>query len=188
MRKLFCVIFSCLLVMMAASGAFAIVYGQAGYEYYGYDEDSAWEIPSAAVLAKVRDDVNSGNSFIQKGYFKLTKDIDLTSYTDWDAIGSYTGGLYHDPQFFNGHFDGNGHTIKVKISKIQLVGDIPFESYCGLFGVVTGDGTVKNLNVEGSVNFSARTHVARYFVSGIVAYLCGGSVENCKFDGSVTAN
>ncbi len=189
MRKVISVLLSCICIIltMTASEVFAVVYGQAGYEYYGYDEDSAWEIPSAAVLAKVRDDVNSGNSFIQKGYFKLTKDIDLTGYTDWDAIGSYTGGLYHDAQFFNGHFDGNGHTIKVKISKIQLIEDIPFESYCGLFGVVTGDGTVKNLNVEGSVSFSARTHVARYFVSGIVAYLCGGSVENCKFDGSVTA-
>ncbi|MBQ7593922.1 MAG: putative Ig domain-containing protein [Synergistaceae bacterium] len=188
MRKVLSVILSCIILVMTASSAFAVVYGQAGYENYGYDEDSAWEISSAAVLAKVRDDVNSGNSFIQKGYFKLTKDIDLTGYTDWEAIGSYTGGLYHDAQFFNGHFDGNGHTIKVKISKIQLNEDIPWESYCALFGVVTGDGTIKNLNVEGSVSFSARTHVQRYFVSGIVAYLCGGSVENCKFDGSVSAN
>ncbi len=186
-HKFFSLLLSCLLIAFTASGAWAVVYGQSGYELQGYDESTAWEINSAAVLAKIRDDVNAGKELTKGGYFKLTKDIDLTGYTDWDAIGGYRGGLYHDSQPFKGHFDGNGHTIKVKISKIQLIDELPWESYCALFGVVTGDGSIKNLNVEGSVSFSARTMVERFFVSGIVAYLCGGTVENCKFDGSVSA-
>ena len=185
MKKYLCVVMAAMVIFAAATKAFAVVYGQAGYENYGYDEESAWEIPTAAVLAKVRDDVNSGNKWVKGGYFKLTKDIDLTNYTDWEAIGSNVGSFYTRAQFFTGHFDGNGHTIKIKISKVQLTDPNLGESYCALFGVVTGEGTIKNLNVEGTVNFSSRTHTQRHFVGGIVAYLCGGSIENCKFDGSV---
>ena len=190
MKKYLCVIIAVMAVFVMSASAFGVVYGQAGYESYGYSESTAWEINSAAVLSKVRDDVNSGKStLVEGGYFKLTKDIDLTSYTDWVSIGGKTrfGG---DPSFFTGHFDGGGHTIKVNISKVQLTtDDIPlFECYCALFGVITDGGSVKNLNVEGSVSFAARVHTARHFTGGIAAYLSGGTIENCKFDGTVTTS
>ena len=192
MKKYLCIVMAAMVVLWAASGAFAVVYGASGYENYGYSESTAWEINSAAVLAKVRDDVNSGkNTIVEGGYFKLTKDIDLTSYTNWVPIGvGGTNSLNKDYHFFTGHFDGGGHTIKVNIAKIQLTTeDIPlFECYCALFGVITDSGSVKNLNVEGSVSFAARVHTARHFTGGIAAYLSGGTIENCKFDGSVSTS
>ena len=68
---------------------------------------------------------------------------------------------------------------------MQLTIPDSFENYCALFGVVASGGTIKNLNVEGSVSFASSAQTERHFVGGIVAYLCGGSIENCKFDGSV---
>ena len=189
MKKYLCIALAAVIMLSMFGSAYAVVYGQSGYESQGYSESTAWEINSAAVLAKVRDDINSSKTITQGGYFKLTRDIDLTGYTNWESIGGKTrfGG---DPSFFTGHFDGDGHTIKVNIDKVQLTTeDIPlFECYCALFGVIADDGSVKNLNVEGSVSFSARVHTARHFTGGIAAYVSGGTIENCNFDGSVTTS
>ena len=187
MKKYLCIVMAAAAVMAMATGAFAVVYGKSGYESYGYSASTAWEINSAAVLAKVRDDYNSGNELIQGGYFKLTKDIDLTSYTDWEPIGANIP-FMDDAHFFTGHFDGNGHTIKINISRLQNSSPEWWESYCALFGVVTDNATIKNLTVEGNVDFSVRALTERHFVGGIAAYLCGGSIENCNFDGTVSTN
>lgn len=66
MRKIFVFMLACMFVAVSAAGAFAIVYGEAGYELEGYDKDSAWEINSAEVLVKVRDDINANKFKIGK--------------------------------------------------------------------------------------------------------------------------
>ena len=186
MKKVCCLLLSCLLIATMATGASAVVYGKNGYEYYGYSESTAWEINSAAVLERVRDDINSGKIYYE-AYFKLTNDIDLTGeqYMDWIPIGGNQVSELAEPENpFDGHFDGNGHTIKMNISKVVTNIDTV---YHGLFGTILG-GTVKNLSVSGNIEVYTRTIARKMYVGGIAANLIDGSIENCNFDGKIVAS
>lgn len=172
MRKIFVFMLACMFVAVSAAGAFAIVYGEAGYELEGYDKDSAWEINSAEVLVKVRDDINANKFKIGK-YYKLTADIDISSYTDWEPIGK------DDNNPFFGHFNGNGHTITVSISRTDTI-------YAGLFGYVEG-GIIENLSVADNIRLEVLDGYVggEFCAGGIVAYMYGGSINKCNFDGRV---
>lgn len=63
---------------------------------------------------------------------------------------------------FTGTFDGNGHTIDVNISGIGL-------SEIALFGHVTGNTTIKNLHLTGTVKGDMHT-------AGLVGYCSGSDV------------
>ena len=120
-RKFAGIVWVVMLLLLTQSTAFAVVYGKTGYTSQGYSEATAWEIDSAATLEKVRDDVNEGR-LNYTTYFKLTKDIDLTGYQSWTPIGGTADSFYYDPLYithFRGHFNGNGHTIKVNISELE---------------------------------------------------------------------
>ncbi len=99
---------------------------------------------------------------------KLGANLNLSDIANWIPIG-----MDRD-HAFKGTFDGNGKTISNLTinSKADIV---------GLFGCVDS-GTVKNLNVSGSV-----TGVTNYdaYIGGIVGAVIDGSVENCSFSGSV---
>ena len=169
MRRIFVLLLACMFVTVSASGAFAVVYGEEGYESHGKSEADAWEIDSVKTLIKMRDDVNNYKTGFGR-YYKLTADIDLTSYTDWEPIGVFAS-------YFQGTFDGNGHTIKIAI-------DMPDRNSVGLFGTVEY-ATIKNLSVTGSIiGFS------QYLTSvgGIVADVVGGTIDNCKFDGTISVD
>ena len=77
---------------------------------------------------------------------------------------------------FAGTFDGNGHTI----SNVKIEG---VASNTGLFGIVYASGVVKNLTVKGT-----------YEPTGVMSRLGGiaganhGLIQNCTFDGSITAD
>ena len=172
-----------LITILTASSAFAVVYGQAGYETHGDSESDAWEINNVDTLIKVRDDLEAGRINTAK-YYRLTNDIDLSSYRDWIPIGPDEDEWNYNKAPFSGVFDGGGHTIKVNIARTN-------QTYTGLFGVVSG-GTIKNLKVEGRVAVSNSTTSYAWsggynsYVGGIVAYLLGGRIENCTFDGTIT--
>ena len=175
-----------MLLLLMQSEAFAVVYGRGGYEREGYSEATAWEIDSAEVLAKLRDDVNA-NKLQYAFYIKLTKDIDLTGYQRWTPIGGTAESYYEEPRYtrcFKGHFNGNGHTIKVNISELETDGT---KVHHGLFGIVFG-GSIKNLNVSGNVAVFTRGWASATLVGGIASYLVEGSIENCKFNGNITAS
>ena len=166
-------ILSLLFVFASATGAFAVVYGKSGYESHGDFEDDPWEIDSAATLVKFRDDFNQilrSDKLPPGKYLKLTADIDLTSYTDWGGIG------YWDP--FDGTFDGNGHTIKLRISRSDSI-------FVGLFSEIK-DGTVKNLHVTGIVKGTRSGEYDDIRVGGITGQLSGGTIDNCTFDGTIS--
>ena len=102
------------------------------------------------------------NSFT--AYYMLGADLTLGSKY-WTPIGG------NGMPVFSGTFDGDGHTI----SGLDIA--FPAYTYEGLFGTVTG--TVKNLNVVGTVSDA--------FTAGIVVgYLNEGVVEGCSGGGSVT--
>lgn len=98
----------------------------------------------------------------QAKYYKLNADIDLTSETHWEPVG-----------VFQGHFDGQGHIVRVNI-------DNRTDTYANasLFGSVSGD--ILNLNVTGTVR-------GAYQAAGIAGSVMYGSIENCTFEGTVEA-
>ena len=95
----------------------------------------------------------------------LEKDIDLTG-VNWIPIGQSNK--------FAGTFNGNNHTI-TGLNAVVTTG------YAGLFGNLTG--TVRNLQVEGSVTASGSVT----YVGGIVGYNNGGTVQNCLSNVTVNA-
>ena len=94
-----------------------------------YAQWAAGEIRTAA-------DLNAVRNFLS-GSYTLMNDIDLAAagYTNWVPIGTYD-----TP--FTGKFNGNGH--KITGLTINMSGEI-----CdGLFGYLSGNGSVSNLGVE----------------------------------------
>ena len=100
------------------------------------------------------------------GEYIVTRDIDLSQYTEWEPIGSldkpFTGSLY-----------GNGHTVTgLKMTQYHE------SDTAGLFGCNTG--WIFDLKVEGEITVTVPEDKVAY-VGGIVG--CNfGSVVNC-FDG-----
>lgn len=141
----------------------------------------------------------------QTGYFepgvcyRLTADLDLTDY-DWTPIGAGPDDgryPYENPErAFQGVFDGDGHTISNL--KVNLTGETTFTS-AGLFGV--NDGTIRNLNVSGTVSAATTsTEKSQVFAGGIAGFNIiayedsmntrpgSGAIEQCTFQGSVSAS
>ena len=122
-------------------------------------EEEHYDIASAADLKNFADMVNSGKNSISA---TLTRDIDYSNYSN-EMIGKST--------HFRGTFDGNGHSIKVKINASQ--------EYAALFRYL--DGTVKNLTVTGTISTSAK------FAAGIAGSTDGGRIEHCTADVTITS-
>ena len=113
--------------------------------------------------------VNSGRQF-NNIYFCLGADITYTHTTDWDDASStennYTAIGCNINNYFNGTFDGQGHTV----SGIRIYsGD-----YKGLFGQVNFSYcTIKNITL------SDTRITGKITVGGIVGCISNGTVENC---------
>ncbi|MCH5352125.1 MAG: hypothetical protein J1E06_01435, partial [Acutalibacter sp.] len=131
-------------------------------------ESDPYLISSAANLKALADAVNGGST--QYGvYFKLTKDISLSAYSNWTPIGNSSR------RYFEGSFDGGGHKITgLKITSVT-------DDYAGLFGHVDGFKAIQNLGVEGAIKANAKC------VGGIVGYFVNSTIQNCYFSGSVTS-
>lgn len=126
------------------------------------------------------------------GNYQLTADITVTAPYGNDITG-FTG--------FTGTFDGNGHTVTLKITANT--------NYVGLFSKLAGGAVVKNVKVDGTVsgtegvagiaaqangatisgciNCAIISATGRY-VGGIVGKLQGGTVENCYNTGAISSS
>ena len=127
-----------------------------------------------------RVNANYGADSFNGKYFVLADDIAYSHTIDWNTYSGASSttennftpiGCYG--RSFQGHFDGQGHTISgIRVNKPQGgVSDNTNESL-GLFGFVSG-GSVSNVvlrdaNIRGLRN-----------MGGIVGYLGSGSVTNC---------
>ena len=173
----------------------------------GTPEDP-YRIATAVQLAKMKD--YRDKSFI------LISDIDLSSYGNWDPIGTFNMAS-DDPEksevaksslAFVGRFDGDGHTIS------NLTVNRP-DTFCvGLFGFVMGNAafpsirnlTVSNADVKGAcmvgsvvgaingritdIKLTGVNKVEGYRI-GAVGGMVGmgyGAIENCTANASVTSN
>lgn len=153
-----------------------IVFGVFG-TFTVFAQDSAADITEISTLAELeafRDDVNSGNTY-EGQTVKLTADIDMSEKygegkESWTPIGitDRENDIY---TLFTGTFDGANHAI------IGLYINTD-EDFVALFG--TMEGTLKNLNVKGSVSTTSMDGQAAGITSSN-----NGSIINCTFDGTV---
>ncbi len=127
-------------------------------------KDGIYQISNAAELAWFADAVNGGKTSLSA---QLTANINLGG-KDWSdlSFGSYD---YSDNKSgFAGTLDGQNYMVS------GLTGEK------GLVDCLAPTGTVKNLTVNGDLSGS-------YNVGGIVS-ISKGTVENCKFLGSISGD
>lgn len=131
------------------------------------ESGNTYTVSTAAELAYIAQQVNSGTTDYSGKVIQLSADINLNDYY-WDPIGECYTDCNSNPvtHAFRGTFDGKGHTI-TNLNN----GVLPFENM-GLFGYTTG--TIKNIFVTGALDASGST-----YAGGIVGLLDGGQVYNC---------
>ena len=114
--------------------------------------------------------VKAGISFKDKS-FKLGTDLDYENNKNkYIPIG---GNYDNEDRFFEGSFDGDGHTIKgVNIDSSS--GDI------GLFGGISKGAEIKNLTLDNA------SITGLNVTGGIVGCNTGGIITNCHVTSSVT--
>lgn len=179
-------------------------------------QDGYYLISSLEQLIWFRDEVNFGNTVING---KLCDDIQMNdgqyimiggdpTFTEnaviWEPIGGYD---YDDEEdyvkFYEGSFDGDGHTLSgfyIKHDKMA-----PEASDIGIFGIISANGSVKNINLTDSVfdgygNIGSIAGLSYSPISGCSsdAILIGvedvggivgemtADISDCTFTGSVT--
>lgn len=156
-----------LLLWIALLGLNMSLRAQNGNEFAGGDgtAQTPYLISTPQQLAALNNYL--GDSYSDT-YYKLTNDIDLTSWLSqdrgneedtkgWWPIGSYDEELLTDGYFY-GHFDGAGHTV----SGLWISRDDKTE--VGLFGHFQ-KGSLSNLTVE--IPEGKKVH-ARNYVGGLV--------------------
>ena len=142
------------------------------------DKEAVWDGEGAGTeaspyLIKTVDDLralsnNTKNDILYNGkFFKVTADIDCGD--NWEPIGA--------GKKFKGTFDGNGKTITYHIST-----DSMDAKYLGLFSRISYAGTVKHLNVAGSIN---ATSTYNKQMGGVAGYNFG-TVTDCASSVSIT--
>ena len=105
-------------------------------------------------------------------YFKLTKDI---------SVNRPLGLQENRFAFFSGHFDGDGHTLTVKITKKNVGISNPSNPHLAPFRCMR-NGSIKNLHVTGTVDSPWK------YAAGLVGLCCGNTViENCRVSVKVTS-
>jgi hypothetical protein len=147
----------------------------------GSSEAQAYEIFTAAQLAKLAELVNAGDTSYNGKYYKLAEDIDLSGYgasnadlnsdsgKGWIPIGKYDK---DNTKSFHGMFDGQNHVVTgLYINRGEL--------YTGLFGCIDG-GKVQNLGLTDANITSSKDNVG-----GIAGYISKNNIENCYVKGKI---
>ncbi len=142
--------------------------GDSKYPYMIYNKDQL------LLLAHRVNGTNGETANDYQGkYFKLGADItfdpnDLTldeGQSNYEAIGGNIGGT---ERFFNGNFDGDGHTVSgIRICK-DGTGDADF--YQGLFGQIGSHANIHDVHLT-----DARI-TGCYYVGGIVGFKTSNSI------------
>ena len=145
------------------------------------DGENAYKIKSKDDLRHLANYVNNGHNACTGLTFRQTQDI--TCDNTYTPIGYYVSNS--DKVYFRGTYDGDGHTISG--ITVTRTGTSDADGYVGLFGYVhynssTDYGTVRNV-VLASSTFTGKNNVG-----GIVGYMSGGIVENCRVESTVTIN
>ena len=162
MKKVF-VFFVAMFVMISATVAQVSVWDgtHSTWTQGTGTESNPYLIENAKQLAYLAVYINGGGTSSGQ-YWKLIIDIDLNSL-QWTPIGGNKS--------FEGHFDGDGHTIANLV--VQA-------SPAGLFGRIQG-GRVQNIGIIGSSSMTGGN------VGGIVGDAYYVTINNCYNTGSISA-
>ena len=124
-------------------------------------------ISTAEDLVNLSNLVNNGNSMSGKTFI-MTNDIDMSSVTNWSAIGR----VYD----FYGNFDGQGYTIR----NFNLNNSDLGRASTGLFGVVI-NATLKNINFDNITFENTSTANAQWTgIAVLAAYVRNTYVSNIQ--------
>lgn len=127
-----------------------------------------------AYLAKLGMDNTSakGDVYGTDIYYKLGASIDLSGY-QWTPISFRDDATSYDWTYFDGNFDGAGHTIIINISNTGFA--------YGLFQGIGPKSVVKNLTMAGQIKTTHR--------AGAIAYMsaAGSKVDNVHNYAKITA-
>jgi hypothetical protein len=135
---------------------------------------AATEISTAAELQQI----GAGQEALN-GNYKLVNDITVEN---WTPIG-------HARAYFNGVFDGGGHTVTIKSLNTKIasvlrpkvlggdtLGTRQPVCFIGFMGAIGSQGIVKNLRVDGFLEYDCGTNC---YVAGGIAGENTGLVQNC---------
>ena len=116
--------------------------------------------------------------------YELIADIYLTTYTNWQPIGSCPTFIRAvcTPvnKLFNATFDGNNHTIN-DLTITNPAGD--YANAAGLFGAISSDSILRNIHIR-SGNISDGGHN----VGLLVGYAARAMIINSSAEGAVNAS
>lgn len=159
----------------AFSGATLVSEGWAGS---GTEEDP-YLIASEADLHLLSNNVNDRVSYYAGKYFRLVRDISVSGFR---PIGSTSQG-----NGFQGHFDGNFHTITINsfdLSYLSTQSANGYEVYMGLFGRIQGTSGTTPPSVIRDVRVAGTINTGNDFVRGPHYYgsICGYATGNVKFE------
>lgn len=180
-------------IALEESGTYSMKFNKEGYEEYilsdivvtsgtalvGTISLTATQLPDDGIIYistpeqfdAIRNDLT--------GNYALATDINLSSYTSWDPIGS-------NSDSFSGTLDGRGH----KITGLTITKDVlAQESRVGLFNTVSGtikDLTVENAEIRVQYGYSI-ADTGGYTYWGIVAGMLtsSGTIDNCSVSGNM---
>ena len=134
---------------------------------YHYTIATAEQLAALSTLAKAYAVITDcTNAKYYEANYKLNADINLEN-KPWTPIN-----------YFEGTFDGQGHTISNMNVSIQSTDGIS----AGLFGI--SDGTIRNLIVKGEVTVNSGRSCQ---VGGICGRSPFGKIEFCRFNGTVSS-
>ena len=107
------------------------------------------------------------------------RNYDIIMANDIDLGNSHTMLGKEDISYFNGTFDGNGHTLTINYDSVSVEGAAPFSN-------VRGATTIRNLHVSGLVRSTKK------FASGLIgkidSYTTGVvAIENCRVSVSIVS-
>jgi uncharacterized repeat protein (TIGR02543 family) len=142
-----------------------------------------------AFLIATPEHINNMRNYLAGSYyFRLTANIDLSGYLSAGGAG-YNGGAGWEPigtetASFNGHLDGNGHTISgLRINR-------PDSHNVGLFASSQADIrslTLTNVDVKGGDSTGALTGF-NYGTGTIIACGASGAVAGAGYVGGLAGN
>lgn len=154
-----------------------LMYGEIGSVVRKIEEhfksNTTLYIVNETQLRALAEYVNSGNSCFGKN-IELLNDISLDTDIDWTPIGS----SYSE---FSGTFNGNGYTITNLTYKCQESYETEGGYYnIGLFGTISKNGKVQNVNVKNSNIVTNGLDITNIFNVGNIAGTNYGVVLDCS--------
>ena len=141
-------------------------------------EADPYQITTAAQLIYLRNQVNDGQSYDGQ-YFRLDADLDMASKSFGNSIG-YINNSSYKSYYFNGHFDGNNHTI----SNLTITSKYGYTALFGNVGYGTNESVISNLTLSGvKINRTSTGYGAAALV-GQAKYM---KIENCIIESGTIA-